>query len=284
MRMFRRRPTGTDANKIEMHAAKHFRGSRITATGTVVALVFSAFSLWETSLKRADLSVHVPGVVTYTRDDTASAEVQPTGGFEVLAVPITIANRGARDAAIVALQLDVKNPQTSLSAQFEATYIAEPSYFNPDHRADRQRTPSSALVIAGRSAWRGTVIFYPVSYSNGKALTPIVEVRTFFEAMDKKYATERADVGAVSFRALRQKFPDLPEFAELDAYEARVLNPKGKVEVTLRLVSPPPSGWLDRMLDVPVQPITLTLQAPAFDPRNVGAGELVRVQSVAPGT
>jgi hypothetical protein len=54
--------------------------------------------------------------------------------------------------------------------------------------------------------------------------------------------------------------------------------------VTLRLVMPPPSGWLDRVLDVPVPPLTLTLQAPDFDASNVGAGELVRVRSVSPGT
>jgi len=284
MRILRRRPAGTDANEIATHVTRHSWGGRITAIGTVVALAFSAFSLWETSLKQADLSVHVPGVVTYTRDTTASVDIQPSGGFEVLAVPVTIANSGARDAAIVALNLDVKSLQTDLSARFEATYIAEPSYFNPDWRADRQRTPFSALVIAGRSAWRGTVIFYPVSYSNAKALTPVSKIRIFNQDMDKKYRTEMTDAGVVTFSQLRGKFPNLPEFAEYDAYKARVLNQNGKVEVTLRLVSPPPSGWLDRILDVPAHPITLTLQAPDFDPSNVGAGELVRVRSVGPGS
>jgi hypothetical protein len=267
-----------------MHAVKHSGSSRITAIGTAIAIVFSAYSLWETSLKRADLSVFVPGVVTYTRDTTASVDIQPSGGFEVLAVPITIANSGARDAPIVALHLDVKNPKTDLSARFEATFIAEPSYFNPAFNADRQRTPFSALVIAGRSAWRGTVIFYPVSYSNGMALTPITKIRAFNQAMDRKYATEMASAGAVRFSQLREKFPNLPEFAELDAYQARVLNQNGKIDVTLRLVGPPPGGWLDRLLDAPLQPITLTLQAPDFDSSNVGAGELVRVRLVNPET
>jgi hypothetical protein len=102
--------------------------------------------------------------------------------------------------------------------------------------------------------------------------------------MDKKYRTEMTDAGVVNFRQLREKFPSLPEFAEYDAYTARVLDKNGKVEVTLRLVMPPPSGWLDRVLDVPVPPLTLTLQAPDFDASNVGAGELVRVRSVSPGT
>jgi hypothetical protein len=155
-----------------------------------VALGFSAFSLWETSLKQADLSVHIPGVVTYARDTTASVETRPSGGFEVLAVPVTIANGGARDAAIVALNLDVKNLKTGLSARFEATYTAEPSFFNPEFKSPRTKTPFSALVVAGRSAWRGTIVFYPVSYSNGKALTPEGQLNGFYDQLNdlrKKY-------------------------------------------------------------------------------------------------
>jgi hypothetical protein len=90
MRIFRRRPIGTDANEIAMHVAKHSGGSPITAIGTVIALVFSAYSVWETSLKQAKLEAYVTGVVTYTRDAT-DEYLAPVGGFEVFAVPVTIA-------------------------------------------------------------------------------------------------------------------------------------------------------------------------------------------------
>ncbi|HWE21585.1 MAG TPA: hypothetical protein VG758_31150 [Hyphomicrobiaceae bacterium] len=56
MRMLRHRPAGTVANETATHVTKHSLGGRITAIGTVVALVFSGFSLWETSLKQADLT------------------------------------------------------------------------------------------------------------------------------------------------------------------------------------------------------------------------------------
>jgi hypothetical protein len=286
MQILRRRPAGTDANEIAMHVTKHSWGGRITAIGTVVALVFSAFSLWETSLKQAELSVHVPGVVTYARDTTASVETRPLGGFEVLAVPVTIANGGARDAAVVALKLDIKNLKTGLSARFEATYTAEPSFFNPEFKAPRTKTPFSALVVAGRSAWRGTIVFYPVSYSNGKALTPEGQLRGFYDQLNelrKKYETELG--GNINTLAqLREKVPNLPEWAEEAAYKAKVLNKNDKIEVTLKLVRPAPSGWLDRVLEVPVPPITLTLEAPNFWSVNVEAGELVRVRSVSPET
>ena len=46
-----------------------------------VALLFSGFSLWETSLKQADLNVYVTGVVAYERDLTADDYILPAGGF-----------------------------------------------------------------------------------------------------------------------------------------------------------------------------------------------------------
>src|SRR5262245_51542527 len=129
MRLFRRRPIGTDANEIAMHAAKHSGGGNTAAIISAIALVFSGYSLWETSIKQADLTSYVTGVVTYERDRTANLSIQPDGGFEVLAVPITIANSGAREGAILALQLDVKNRSTGLTARFEATYAVDGAYF-----------------------------------------------------------------------------------------------------------------------------------------------------------
>ena len=79
-------------------------------------------------------------------------------------------------------------------------------------------------MIAGRAAWRGTVVFYPVSYSNGKSLTPVGKVREFNDMLRTKYATEMG--GASSIAVLREKLPNLPELAELDAYYAKVVEPE----------------------------------------------------------
>ena len=283
MNEFRRRQVGAAANEIATQAVVQSEGSRtatiVTAVVSVIALIFSAYSLWETALKQAELSVYATGVVTYERDLTASEYLQPAGGFEVFAVPITIANSGARDGAVLAMQLDVKNPKTGLTARFEATYTADATYF-ANTGAKRPKTPFSALVLAGRSAWTGTVLFYPVSYSNGKALTPVRKVAAFYNELRKKYANEMG--GASSISVLREKLPNLPEFAEADAYEAKVLNQNDKVEVTLRLVTPPPSGWLDRMLGVPVQPIAFTLEMPEIPEQRLER-ELVRLRSAAAG-
>jgi len=277
MRTFRRHPVGTDANEVAVHAVRSSEGGRVAAIISAVALVFSAYSLWETSLKQADLNVYATGVVTYGRDTSDDASIQPSGGFEVLAVPLTIANGGARDGAVLSLRLDVKNPSTGLTARFDGTYTADAAYF-VDGRGKRPKTPFNALVIAGRSAWTGTVIFYPVSYSNGKSLTPVSQVAAFNDALRKKYAGEMG--GASSISVLREKLPNLPEFAELDAYDQKVLNQNGTVEATLRLIVPAPSGWLDRVLGTPVQPITLSMDMPDIPGERVSRGELVRLRTL----
>jgi hypothetical protein len=148
--------------------------------------------------------------------------------------------------------------------------------------AKRPKTPFSALVLAGRSSWTGTVLFYPVSYSNGKALTPVYKVAAFNDQLRKRYATEMG--GASSISVLREKLPNLPELAELDAFDAKVLNQADKIEVTLRVVTPAPSDWLDRTFGTPVQPTTFTLDMPDIPGDRAERGELVRLQRVAPNS
>jgi len=282
MRLFRRRAARTDSNDIATHAALHAHGG-VTTVVSAVALLFSAYSLWETSLKQADLSVYVTGIVSYGRDTSDGVDVQPTGGFEVLAVPVTIANGGARDAAVLSLQLDVRNAKTGLSARFEGTYTADAAFF-AGTGGGRPKAPFSALVIAGRTAWTGTVLFYPVSYSNGKALTPVAKVRNFNEELRKKYATEME--GFSSLSKLREKLPDLPEWAEQEAYYAKVVNRNEKVELTLKLISPAPSGWLDRVFGAPAQPVKLTLDVPDIPEQLLQQknSDLVRLRSANAGS
>jgi hypothetical protein len=271
-----REKAGENANEVASYAA-YFGGGKAAATViSAVALLFSGFSLWETSLKQADLNVYVTGVVAYERDLTADESILPAGGFEVFAVPITIANGGARDGAVLAMQLDVSNPRTGLTGRFEATYTADGAYF-ANTGTKRPKTPFSALVIAGRSAWTGTVLFYPVSYGNEKSLTPLRKVAAFNDALRKKYASEMG--GSSNINILREKRPDLPELAELDAYLAKVLNQNDQIVVTLKLIRPTPSGWLDRTLGTPVEPISLTLNMPDIPVDRVVRGDPVRLRT-----
>jgi len=132
-------------------------------------------------------------------------------------------------------------------------------------------------VIAGRSAWTGTVLFYPVSYSNGKALTPVNKVAQFNKELFKKYAKETATSGSGITMSTYEMPSDFPERAERDAYYAKVLNQSDTVEATLKVVSPAP-GWFDRVFGRTPQPITLVLDMPDIPGDRVERGELVRLR------
>jgi hypothetical protein len=226
-----RAKAGESANEIATASRSRSLASTIIA-GT--ALVLSGFSLWESTLKQAELTVYVADAVTYTRDPNNEDGAFQAGGYEVLAVPVTIANSGARDAAVVSLELDAKNPGTGETARFGAAYTAGGEYFAPNRgesSSGRPRMPFAALVVAGRSTWSGTVLFYATDYTKPKLIN----------------------------------------------------KPNGKVEVTLKLFSPAPNGWLDRMLGAPVAPVTLTLQVPDTDTNRLGT-TLTRLRTAATGS
>jgi hypothetical protein len=125
----------------------------------------------------------------------------------------------------------------------------------------------------------GTIAFYPVSYSDPRAFAPLMECRRFYQQAEQKYVNEIKEVDEKwrDLDELRKKRPDLPEFAELDAHLARVFEKGNTTELTLTLVQPPPSGWLDRLLNAPVPPITLTLEAPSS---KLNQGERLQVRTM----
>ncbi|MGH6815188.1 MAG: hypothetical protein ACREC6_05760, partial [Hyphomicrobiaceae bacterium] len=207
MTFFRRVPIDTEATQAAGHAVLGLEGGRLAAVISAVALLFSAYGLWETSLKAADIKVYVTDTISYTRD--------PWGSYEVLVVPLTISNGGARDSAVVALRLEAKNIATGQIERFESAYTVDATYFgandNVATRVKRPKMPFAPLSIAGRAAWSGTILFYPPEYRAQK-----------------------------------------------------LVEPKSKIVMTLKLVTPDASGWLDRVLGDPPVPITLMLDVPDF--------------------
>jgi hypothetical protein len=174
MSVFRRRAARSDSGQAAASVMLHSHGG-VTTVFSAIAVLFSAYSLWETSLKQADLSVYVADAVTYTRDPNNEDAAFQAGGYEVLAVPVTIANGGARDAAVLSLRLDTKNPESGETSSFAAAYTAGGEYFAPNRgesASGRPRTPFAALVVAGRSAWSGTVLFYSEGYLKKELVKP----------------------------------------------------------------------------------------------------------------
>jgi hypothetical protein len=143
--------------EIANEEAGHGRGW-IAAVVSGVALVGSLFSMWETTLKQPQISFYVSENIQYTRD--------PYVPSEVLAVPVTIVNDGARDGAVLSMQLTVKNVATGRSEKFKSAYIADAQYFGGRDdvaaRIKRPKVPFAPLSVAGRSAYTGTILFYRI--------------------------------------------------------------------------------------------------------------------------
>lgn len=122
-------------------------GGWIAAAVSAVALVFSAFSLYESTFKQADLRLFVSPVIEYSHPGR--------GPFEVFQVPITIANRGARAATVLAVDLDVENPATGERKRFYGASIGK------WRDANQGTTPLfTPIAVAGNAAFSGEILFY----------------------------------------------------------------------------------------------------------------------------
>jgi hypothetical protein len=165
-------PGINDPTDIASSAATHGSGGWLAAAVSGVALIASGVSLWESTLKQPDIRIYVSENIHYTRD--------PYGSYEVLAVPVTIANSGARDGAVISLRLEVKNATTGQSETFKSAFIADAQYFGSrdDYaaRLKRPKLPFAPLSVAGRGAFTGTILFYPADYSEKKLIEPMAKL------------------------------------------------------------------------------------------------------------
>ena len=159
------------------------RGNRLATLVSAFAFAFSAVSFYETVLKQPNLRVYVTDTLAYTRD--------PWGGYEVVAVPLTIANSGARDGAVITLELDVKNVDTGKAETFTSAYTADAQYFGGSDdvakRIKRPKLPFAPLSIAGRGAFAGVILFY-----SGEGSAKLVEPNSKLE-LTLRVLTRAAD-------------------------------------------------------------------------------------------
>jgi len=204
----RRAAAGPEANELAAASARHGDGGRVTAIVSAVALLFSAWSLWETSLKKPDLKVFVPEVIQYTSPYQNS-------NFEAFAIPVTIANEGARTGTVLALDLDVTDPRTNQTKRF---YAHDLGSWSMDRARNRAFTPFAPLSLAGRSSRSESVLFY----TKGDDQKPEQLVR---EVGPYRFRLLVRQAPVDDFGFLDRIFPDQPvEIAfemELKFYDAR---------------------------------------------------------------
>jgi hypothetical protein len=134
------------------------RGGRLATMLSALALAFSGFSFYESVLKVADLEVYVPPVIHYGRDGG--------GDVELFAIPITIANDGARTGTVLSMELEVADLNGARNKRYYSAYMGE----HP-RNADVINRAFAPLSIAGKATFTDTVRFYPV----GNPLPKVVQ-------------------------------------------------------------------------------------------------------------
>jgi hypothetical protein len=114
---------------------------------SLVALLFSAYTLYESSLRGARLSIFVAPRIDYTDPD------RPEDVREVFILPITVANDGARTGTLLALNLEVTNPRTGHKKMFYAARLGT--------WGETPLRPFAPVVLAGRGIFSHAVQFEP---------------------------------------------------------------------------------------------------------------------------
>lgn len=150
MRLFGARRAAHVAGEAGHHGMLHREGGVLTAVASAIALLFSSYSVYETSVRRPDLRLFVPPTIQYSSPYQNS-------NFEVFVVPVTVANVGARSGAVLAFDLEVKNPRTGQSKLF---YAAEFGRWTMTNAQSGNFEHFAPLAIPGKSSVTASVIFY----------------------------------------------------------------------------------------------------------------------------
>ena len=117
---------------------------------SAAAILVSGYTLWATTLRQADLHIFVPPVIQY-------ASPYQNTNFEVIAVPVTFANEGARTAVALSLELVVTDPRSKASKIF---YGADLGQWSMERTRNRAYQPFAPLPVAGRATRTEVVLFY----------------------------------------------------------------------------------------------------------------------------
>ena len=139
------RGAGEEAGDVARDAIEG--GGKLATIVSTIALIFSGYSLYETVLKSADLRLYVPPVIEYSHPSR--------GPFEVFNIPVTIANRGARAATVLSVDLTVDNLETAEKKRFYSAAIGR------WRDADKGIAPIfSPIEVSGNASYSGQIVFY----------------------------------------------------------------------------------------------------------------------------
>jgi hypothetical protein len=126
-------------------------GTRHVATlFSATALALSLYSLWESSLRPADIHVYVPPVIHY-------AAPYQNSNFEMIAIPVTVSNEGAQTGTLLSMELAVTDPRTNETKRF---YSADFGRWTMERTRSGAYQPFAPISLAGHSSRTESVLFY----------------------------------------------------------------------------------------------------------------------------
>ena len=131
-------------------SAGRIRSVSFATLASAAALLVSGYSLWSTSLQRPQLRAFVPPVIHY-------AAPYQNNNFEVLAVPVTLTNEGARTGTVLSMELAVTDPRTNATKRF---YAADFGRWSMERTRSNAYLPFAPISLAGRASRTETVLFY----------------------------------------------------------------------------------------------------------------------------
>jgi hypothetical protein len=142
---------GETPSQVAIDAASHSSGGgHVTAVVSALALLFSGYSLWDSTLKGPDVKVFVPPVIQY-------ASPYNNTNFEVIAVPVTFTNDGGRTGTVLSIELEVMNPKTKAMKHF---YSADFGRWTMEKTRANSYEPFAPISLAGKASRTETVLFY----------------------------------------------------------------------------------------------------------------------------
>jgi hypothetical protein len=207
-----RQPNGEGAthakHEFAVPDANHGRGGALTAVISVLALVFSGYSFWDSSLKGPDLKIFVPPVIQYS-------DPYNNSNFEVIEVPITLVNNGGRTGTVLSMQLEATSEKSKETKRF---YAANFGRWSMEKTRSLSYEPFAPIPLAGKSSRTETVQFY----TNGPSEKPDQLIREpgvykFHLVLDEA----QVDDFGVLDRLLSRKPDELTFSMELREYDAR---------------------------------------------------------------
>ena len=115
-------------------------GAGLATLASVVALVFSGFSFYETVLKQAKMRFYEPPLIYMYRQ----------GFRDVFAIPLTISNDGAQRGTVLSFDLKIENLKTNETKTFQNLH------FGASPKGDKRLfTP---ITVPGRSSFSDVVL------------------------------------------------------------------------------------------------------------------------------